>query len=400
MQRKKIFFDSTPDRRLKSLPPRPSDDEIRVHLFDSSSDCPLNNIICGKANAGNMEILQTFAFTALKRGDRSCRDCNFGIYAQSGQGKTYVVKQFAKTIGIPFVFVQSKSLKNTWMLFEMIRDRFDQHEHNGRRWPPIEEVNEDEFDYALPPCIVFFDEAHALSKSMMTAGLLNAMESGDGTMVAKPEGANSDAVRIDCSEVCWIAATTEKGMLFDAFENRLTSIEWASARKEELVQIVKMAVDQRYENGELEHTLPEYACEIVTRYQRVPREAVQFAELTIQKKDVFPNFTWEDAASSVAKNLDIDEGGLTKKQVNVMSALGTRPIAESRLPSVAKCRKEQLQRYVLPPLMEYNEIGPLVISLPGRGMCLTESGLKELEKRGIGHNGHKVTVEYFESLRS
>jgi len=408
----KVFFDPSSDRKYPSLPAAPTEEQIRMALSNNNKNCPLNKVIVSDANEGNMRILRDFAFTALKRFNRSLRGCNFGIYAGSGQGKTYVVKQFAKTIGIPFVFVQAASIANTWDLFEQIKDAFAEHTFGGDSLyspikgditfkPIVEWKNpEDNTDYTVPPCIVFFDEAHLIPRKMMKGGLLNAMERDDGIMALKAPGINAEQQQVNCRNICWVAATTERGMLFDALENRLgTAIEWHAAGVEEITQIVKMKMDEYHAVGDLTGTMPEDVCEMVAQYRRVPREALNFATKVIQRRDIMPSHTWQDACAAVAEDIGLDEWGFTKKQVAILAALGQRPIAETRLPGVAQCRIEQVQKYELPFLMAYTGGGPYVVSVSGRGCCITEAGLAELDKRGIEHRGRKVTAEYFESKR-
>lgn len=405
----KVFYDPSSTRAHRNLPEAPTEDQIRMALSQNSERCPLNQIIVSDANAGNMRMLRDFAFTALKRYNRSLRGCNFGIYAGSGQGKTYVVKQFAKTVGIPFVFVQSASISNTWDLFEQIKDAFDEHRFEGDvlskqpcNFKPIVEWKnpKDGTDFTIPPCIILFDEAHQIPRKMMKGGLLNAMERDDGMMAIKSPGAKSDFKIVNCQNVCWIAATTERGMLFDAFENRLgTAIEWHSAGPDEVASIIKMKMDAYHKDGDLPFTMPEDVCHMVAKYQRVPREAISFATKVIQRRDIMPSHTWEEACAAIAYDMGLDEWGFTRKQVMILKALGQRPIAESRLPGVAKCRIEQVQKYELPFLMSYDGDGPYIVSVSGKGSCITEAGLLELEKRGIDHKGKSITAEYFESKR-
>ncbi len=232
----------------------------------------------------------------------------------------------------------------------------------------------------------------------MTGGLLNAMEPDDGLMVVKR--GRTGSMLVDCKDVCWIGATTEKGKLFDAFANRLgTDIEWRSAAASEVAQIVKQKLDRKAESGEIAFSMPLEACEIVARYRRVPREAINFGLKVIQQRDMLPSDTWDEAAAQVARDIGLDEWGFTRKQVAILAAMGQRPIAEKRLAAVAKCRMEQVERYELPMLIDYSNGGPLVVSVTGRGMCITEAGLRELDKRGISHKGRKITAEYFEERR-
>ena len=414
MQLEKRFFDNTDNRAYPFLSQAPTDEQVRVVLSQNNQSCPLNDVIVSDQNEGNMRILRRFAFTALKQYNRSCRGCNFGIYSSSGQGKTYVVKQFAKTIGIPFVFIQSASITDTWSLFEQIKTTMAHHEFRGDLlytpppypmgstvFPKLVEWRDAEYgtQYTVPPCIVFFDEAHLIPKKMMQGGLLNAMEQDDGIMAMRPPGLKADMLTANMRNVCWIAATTERGRLFDALENRLgTAIEWKPATTSEITNIVKLRIKKYVAEGQLPFDMPEEACALVAKYRRVPREAISFAQKVVQQKDMMPSDSWKDSVERVARDIGIDEFGFSDKQVAILTALGQRPIAESRLSAIAKCRDEQVQRFELPLLMSYDNGGPLVAVVSGKGMAITEAGIRELERRGIPHK-ERITVEHFESKR-
>lgn len=411
-QQQRIFFDFTVDRRFaRTLPPPPKEDDIRNYL-NSSPDCPLHKVVIGPENEGNMRTLKRFAFTALKKRNRSCRGCNFLMCATSGQGKSYIARQFAKTIGVPFVEVQCAALTDTWMLFELIKDAFARHEFNGdafyqpieeyRKFDPIVEDNTDPAaKFVIPPCIVFFDECHLIPKKLMKGGLLNAMESNDGYLQVKPPGVRADAILINCKAICWTGATTERGMMFDALENRFaTTIEWAPASTEDIAKITFGRMEEQVIKKLVPFPMPIESCEKVAKYRHIPREAISFAEKVIQHKDMFPADGWDEAVDYIARDIGLDAWGFTKKQVDILTALGQRPIAEGRLSGVAHCRIEQVERYELPMLMSYVNGGPFIVAVSGKGMCITMAGLKELDKRRIAHRGTDITAEYFESRRA
>jgi hypothetical protein len=342
-----------------------------------------------------MRNLQRFAFTAYRNENRSCRGCYFGIYSPPGQGKTFVVKRFAETIGIPFVFVQSPMLESTYMLFEQISDAF------AKAGTPLVQESHPKRDFYLPPCIVFFDEAHELRSTLMRGSLLNAMEPDDAMMVVKTPGIKGETLRVDCWEVCWIAATTDRGDIFDAFESRLTTaIEWHPSDGIELVNIVKAGLLKKVESGELDFCPPDNICALISKYQKVPRLAIHgFGTKVVQHKTFAPECSWEECCQVVANDIGLNEFGLTKKQVAILSALGQRPIAESRLADIARCRLAQVKKYELPGLMQYLDGGPCIVSITGKGMAITKSGLGLLEKMGVSHHGNKITAEHFESRR-
>lgn len=397
IQTMKIFFDPSQDRRNPHLPMKPTDDEIRMALAENNQSCPLNQVVVSTKNEGNMRNLRRFAFSAFrhKDGNRSCRGCNFGIYSPPGQGKTFVVKCFAETIGIPFVFVQSPMLENSYMLFEQIKEAFE------KFGSPLVQQNDSKWDFCLPPCIVFFDEAHELRSSLMKGSLLNAMEPDDATMIIKSPGIKGDILKVDCYNVCWIAATTERGDLFDAFESRLTTaIEWQPAEGEELIKIIKAGLKKKAANGEIDFCPPDEVCKLISQYQKVPRLAIHgFGTKVVQQKVFMPSCSWEECCKIVANDIGMNQFGLTQKQVAILTALGQRPIAEARLAEIARCRVAQVKAYELPTLMQYHGNGPFVVSLSGKGMAITKHGLNLLDRMGISHNGNKITAEYYESRR-
>lgn len=387
-----IFFDRTPNREYPHVPLPPSREEVEMLLARDNSDLALNEVIVSPQNEGNMRILRDFLFTAFMRWNHSLRGCNFGIGGGSGQGKTYIVKQFADSAKLPFVFVQCGNLSDSHKLFQLMEKAAE------KAGTPLVPCKTRKADYVACPMVVFFDEAHAIPKRMMTGGLLNAMEADDSLLEVKRPGVRGEAFTIDCKDICWVAATTEKGKLFDAFANRLGPfLEWAPAGPEEIAQIVEMQIQKRSNAGELQMAMPWEACELVAQFQRVPREARDFAILVVQRKQADSSLSWEEACRQVSDDLRRD-GNLTEKQVAILTALGQRPVAKGRLPSVAGCRIEQVEKYELPLLTSFNNGGPFVIPT-SRGMCITEAGLRELDRRAISHRGHRVTAEYFEERR-
>lgn len=361
MQPQKIFFDNDN---------KPSSEEIENHL--EHPDCPLNKIIVSEKNEGNMEILKMFAHTAYSLPNHSCRGMSFVILSTAGQGKTYVVRQWAATIGIPFVFVQSDALADNHHLFNLIQKAFES-------TTPIIEQPADK--YTVPPCIVFLDEIHALPNRVMD-GLLNAMEYNDGKMkITVGKGLRSRSIEVDCREVCWVGATTEEGKLPGPFASRLeTTIIWHPAGPEEICDIVNLQYPE----------LSDEACWAVAKYRTVPRGAVAFARLMIMAKNR-DQCTWEEAADTIAKNMDLDEYGMPNRQVELLTLLGHRPISKSVLAIALKCNLEALERVILPPLLQTGLVIPT-----RRGYAITKAGICELDKRNILHKGEKITVEYIE----
>ncbi len=395
-QLQKVFFDPTAKRLHPHLPARPSDGEISLALARNNSACPLNKIIVSDENEGNFRILQRFAFSAYTKYNRSCRGCSFAIYCPPGQGKTFIVKRFAETIGIPFVFVQSSALKDTFDLYQQIVAELER-----SKAPPLVVEKTATSDVILPPMIIFFDETHEIKPELQRGALLNPMEPDDGIMHVRMSGTGNELLRADCKEVCWIAASTDPADLFDAFRSRfINSIEWNSAGPVELPIIIKAGLDLKVQKKELPFSPPIEACKIISHFQQVPRLAIHgFGQMAVMQKRMYPSHTWGEVCATIAKDLQIDEWGMTRRQVQILSALGQRPMAKASLGDICKCRLGQVETMELPGLRQYNNGGPYVVSITGRGMCITAAGQRELDKRKIPHNGKKVTAEHFESMR-
>ena len=211
-QQQIAFFDPSQDRRWPNLPPPPTSEEIKAYL--DGSDCPLREIIVSPDNAGPFNLLRTATFEALQRYNHSPRGQRFGVYGRSGGGKTYIMRKYAETLKIPYILVQSDTLDSTWTLFEMIRAEFE-------KWDTPIVPDGGPTQYTIPPCVIAFDEAHALPRQLMKGGgLLCPMEHSDGILKTK-KSKNTQLITVDCHDCGWAAMTTDKGLLFDALKTRL-----------------------------------------------------------------------------------------------------------------------------------------------------------------------------------
>jgi hypothetical protein len=373
----KAYF--SPDGSNPTLPPRPSDAAIKAYL--DSPECPLSRIVVSERNKPALDGLRTYAFNALLRPNHSCRGMNFGFYCGPGQGKSFTTKCWAETVGIPFIVVQSDALESTWQLFEMIAEEFKK---QGFPLVPIG----DDYTFCIPPCIVFFDEAQALSLKLRTGGLLNAMEFNDGWLQTMPMK-GKQLYKIDCQHICWVAASTDPGEIYaasEAFHSRFTQhVVWHPAGAHEVAYIVQ-------------HNLPELpfeACKTVASYVLVPREAIAFAGM-MKMRQRMTGCTWAEAAREVAVFNNIDEFGMKNMQVRVLTALGQGPVARTNMPTLANCKMLELERIVLPPLFDDVEGRGQLLRPTHKGFAITRQGLVELNRRSIINKGDRVTAEAIE----
>jgi Holliday junction DNA helicase RuvB len=115
-------------------------------------------------------------------------------------------------------------------------------------------------------CLVFIDEVHALPRKTATA-LLSAM---DDTRIAPIGGAE-----YDFADVVFIAATTDKGLLSEAFVSRMDLIPLADYSLDELAGIIWLHGGKLFGGFQLAH---EVCVEVAARNRCNPRRAVRSLE--------------------------------------------------------------------------------------------------------------------------
>ena len=231
----------------------------------------------------------------------------------------------------------------------------------------------------VPPCVVFIDEVHALPRNLIP-DLLKAVDPGDGMMHIE------DGWFANCRNVCWIIATTERGMLFPAFDSRFRKVRLEMYGAEEIAAIVR-----------LHHptwNLP--LCRLATRYAgRVPREALAFAaDMELEWERNGGAADWEALAAQVARSHGIDRYGLTHQRLNVLVALGqVGAVSKGRACDYAECGIEELEKFVMPALLVSTVSEPAMVAVTNKGYAVTRRGLEELDRRGIPHRGEAVVAD-------
>ena len=228
-----------------------------------------------------------------------------------------------------------------------------------------------------PPCIVFIDEVHGLARNLRDE-LLKAIESKDRVLAVE------FGWKLDCKDVCWVVATTERGKLFGPFDSRFAKVELDMYGTDEIAAIVQM--DNPTWNMPL--------CRLAARYcNRIPREALDFAKAMVQERDMNGG-EWEEVAARVARSLKIDCYGLSRKRLNVLVALGqVGAVSQGRLAHYAQCELEELVRFQMPALLIATPEYPALAVVTPKGYAITKYGLKELERRHIPHRGAEVVAE-------
>lgn len=330
-----------------------SEEERREYL--ESEDCPLSAVV---GNENSVKILKWVLFKALGDPRHVC-PYNLAFLGPSSAGKTMISRLFSETLGTPHIEISPKAVKNSHDIFKQIQQVF----------PSIPQENG---IYIVPPCVVLLDEAHALPSNVEQA-LLKATERRDAMLVTE------EGVRVDCQNVSWHFATTDVGKMFDAFVNRFTHINLRLYTRSEIAEIIKR--NHREWDEEVCYKIAGYC-------SRVPREALSFANMvalahTSEGGDI------DEVAAQVAEMKGIDPHGMTYQRLNLLRAMGQRPMSISQMCVVAGCKEEELRKFVLPWLMESTPDQEPYIVTTNRHY-ITETGLAELDRRGIDHRGEEV----------
>jgi Holliday junction resolvasome RuvABC ATP-dependent DNA helicase subunit len=367
--------------------------ERRRELTDSNSPaCPLSRFI---SNAKARARLSRAAYAAYGREDHCCADHSFALLGPSSVGKTTLARLFGETLfpekyfvkkpdekkpKIPCIEVQPRSIRDARDLFMLIRNHLEETVVNLPDGPASLKMvlTFEDTIWRVPPCVVFIDEVHALPKNIIPE-LLKAVEPKDGMMVV------DEGTEVDCRRVCWIIATTERGLLFPAFDNRFRKIRLDMYGREEIAAIV----------GLNHPTWNPAACRLVARYcRRVPREALAFAADVEMELEQHGGSNRVQTAARVARSWGIDRFGLTRQRLNVLVALGQLgPIGKRRTCDFAQCGLEELETYVMPDLLACTAAVSAMVVVGARGYQITRRGIRALEQRGIPHRGAEVAAE-------
>jgi Holliday junction resolvasome RuvABC ATP-dependent DNA helicase subunit len=191
-------------------------------------------------------------------------------------------------------------------------------------------------------------------------------------------------MKLNTQAIQWQFATTDRGLLFDAFDTRFMKIELKPYTKKEIAQIVQIHNDD----------LPMDACErIASYYYLVTREALQAATRVKWERDM-RGVSWTDAVEAVRIRDGIDQFGLSEKRLRVLKALGHGKKSIASLASAAGVKVEEMEKFILPPMMTFsNDFEPLVETGAG-GRYITAAGLRELDRRGIPTAGRSALPKF------
>lgn len=352
MQRKKYFFGDFDELDRK----KPTHEERLWAIDRTNPMCPFSKFV---GNDKAIKKLQAVAYDALGHENHLCREISFSIFGPPSSGKTTLVKMFARLIDLPFIEFGPKIKSCDEMLAEMERVL-------AIEGVPLIEFRRKNY-FELPPCVVFIDEIHAVPDNIIQS-LLKATEYSDGILVTEK------AKTVNCHDVCWVIATTDEGMLFDAFRSRFSPLVLTYLNNNDIARIVSIAHPD----------IPPEACSLVAFFNsRVPRKALEFARYVKIVKQMCKDDGWDSVIRRVALDEGIDEFGMQSIHRKVIEALAQSPVPAGRMPIVVGRKKEEVERYVMPWLMSESDDSKSMVKVTHKGFELTDYGLEQCAIRGI-----------------
>ena len=265
---------------------------------------------------------------------------------------------------MPFVTIQPQRAKNVNDVLVAISEVCDNTPTGDGRTLELQPVAKNHF--ILPSMIVFIDEVHLL-RSKLSQALLKATEPKDRMLVTEL------GWTADCRDICWIVATTDRGLLFDAFDTRFVKVPMLPYTLKQIAQIVKQAY-------------PAWStaiCEEIAKYGgRNARETLALAK-DIELEGRMNGGVDLAVVNTVRGEHGIDKFGMTEQRVEILKALQEGPVSKQRLCYAANCKLEELEKYVLPVLETSTPDLPSCVAVCSRGCELTQQGIEELRKRGL-----------------
>ena len=342
-----IFFGEGDSLRRKA----PTEEEKLVLVDRKAKESPFHKFV---GNDKAVKKLQVAAYHALGHPNHMMRDLSFSIFGPASAGKTTLARIYGEAVRLPFIEISPKGVKALDDVFDFIDGVLSR--------AGIGLVDLDEGEHVLPPCVLFFDEVHALSDGIIQ-GLLKATEFGDAIM-------QTESGRIlDTYAATWMVATTDEGKLFDAFRTRFNPIHLQYLGKKDVAKIV----------GNNHPDLSEEVCNLVSHYNpRVPRQALQFARYMEMYRKMHNDMSWKEIAKSVANDEGINEYGFNENQMKVLKNLEGGAVSKKNLATMIGRKEEELENYIIPTLIAETEDQSSLIKSSPRGYILTDEGSRLL----------------------
>ena len=290
---------------------------------------------------------------------------------------------------LPCIEVQPKSVRDSYELFKTIEPKLEQTVVSTLDGPLCLKMVKPDPRYdrdptmRVPPCVVFIDEVHALSRNLVPE-LLKASEPKDGMLTIE------NGWFADCRKVCWVIATTDRGRLFPALDNRFRKIHLELYGADDIARIIQL--DRPHWNLPL--------CQLAASYcGRVPRKALAFAaDMETEWEQKGGGGLGGDRCTGrpQPRHRPFRADPSTAQRPGGVGA--ARGGLQGRMADHAGCGIEELEKFVMPALLAVTADAPAMVAVTNKGYAITWRGIEELERRGIPHRGTEVVVGGHEKL--
>ena len=200
-------------------------DTIRARVNDAFGD------LVGQQQA--ISMLKRKLGTALAQNPPSLGETIL-LAGPASTGKTTLASRMAGVLSLPFVEIDGKTIKTREQMFALLDTAA-----NAADRPFIKQADEKGGlpVFALPPMMLFIDEAQQLTEDLQGA-LLAALEAKQRRVVIS----HIEGKRVMLTHsLCMVLATTHANELSDAFRSRCTEIRLQSYTIEEAAQMVLKA---------------------------------------------------------------------------------------------------------------------------------------------------------------
>lgn len=308
-------------------------------------------------NENALVKLKTALFTALGRDNHMMNELSFAFFGPPSCGKTTLARLYAEVVELPYVELSAQSVESLDQILEKAGEACNKKglellEHAGRT-------------FILPPMVIFIDEVHNLPKAVVQ-GLLKATEHGDRIMQCE------DGTIVNTKYVTWLVATTDEGLLFDAFRTRFSPIYLNYLKRSQISRIISN-----------NHPKISYmACDRIAYYNsRIPRKALEFARYIEMYQEMRPELSPCQVVDEVAEQEGIDQFGMSQIHVKVLMALKDGPVAKSRIGNITGRKKEENDRYIMPWLLSSVDDQPALVTVTNRGYVLTQEGQEIVKQK-------------------
>jgi Holliday junction resolvasome RuvABC ATP-dependent DNA helicase subunit len=332
-------------------------------LFLSSASNPKSPFHKIVGNAAAVQECTSIVFKGLGRATHYVSDCNVAYTGPAGVGKTMFAKAMASSLSLPFIEASPDNIKTPDDLFHAMQAVFKQRMvQDAQGICSLEMIDLGGKKFCAPACTIFIDEFHRAKG--LAQSLLTATDDTSRTMSGEFGIMNTQNVQ-------WQIATTDIGLVFDAFQTRFLTIELMPYNRDEMARIVHV------QNPDI----PMESCRYLTRYYYLVTREVLKAAGRVRTAREMSGESWEQAIEQIRVRDGIDDFGLSRKRVAVLESLYSGKKSVANLASSIGVKIEELEGNILKPMqMIGNGFTPLIETTSG-GRQLTKAGRDAWEMR-------------------